>query len=80
MAITIDTHAAIRKLEAAGADPKLAEAIVATISHSDADLATKTDLEALKGHLTAGGYRLAFAVVAANTAIVFGLLKLLLPT
>ena len=51
-----------------------------TISHSDANLATKTDLEALEGHLTAGGYRLAFAVVAANTAIVFGLLKLLLPT
>jgi hypothetical protein len=43
MAITIDTHAAVRDLEAAGADPKLAEAIVATISRSDADLVTNAD-------------------------------------
>lgn len=45
-----------------------------------ADLATKTGLAALEGRLTAAGTRLAFAVAAANTAIVFGLLKLLLPT
>ena len=84
MAIAIDTHAAIRNLEAAGADPKLAEAIVATISRADGGFATKAALKAelatLEGRLTATGTRLAFAVVAANTAIVFGLLKLLLPT
>ena len=80
MAITIDTHAAVRDLEAAGADPKLAEAIVATISRSDADLATKADLAALEGRLTAAAYRLALAVVVANGAIMFGLLKLVLPT
>ena len=80
MAITIDTHAAVRDLEAAGADPKLAEAIVATISRSDADLATNADLAALEGRLTASAYRLAFAVVVANAAIMFGLLKLIVPT
>ena len=45
MAITIDTHAAIQNLEAAGADPKLAEAIVSQVS---TELATKADLVALR--------------------------------
>ena len=53
----------------------------------DAALDTKADLRAelatLEGRLTAAGFRLAFAVVAlvvaANTAIVFGLRKVLLP-
>ncbi len=80
MAITIDTHAAVRDLEAAGADFKLAEAIVATISRSDADLVIKADLAALEGSLTAAAYRLALAVVVANAAIMFGLLKPILPT
>ena len=80
MAITIDTHAAVRDLEAAGADPKLAEAIVATISRSDADLATNADLAALEGRLTASAYRLASAAVVANAAIMFGLLKPIVPT
>ena len=86
MAITIDTHEAIRNLEAAGADPKLAEAIVKTVSQADAQLATKADLAALEGRidslehrLTAAGYRLALGVVVANAAIVFGLLRLVLP-
>jgi len=70
-----DAHAALRRvLEAAGAAPKLAEAIGATVGHSDADLA------ALEGHLTASTYRLAFAVVVAHAAIMFGLLTLVLPT
>ena len=47
MTITIDTHAAIRELEAAGADAKLAEAIVATISRADAEVATKSHVEAV---------------------------------
>ena len=62
------------------ADPKLAEPIVATISRADAGFATRADLATLEGRLTAAGTRLALAVAAANTAIVFGLLKLLLPT
>ena len=48
MATTIDTHAAIRNLEAAGADPKLAEAIVNTVSQVSTELATKADLVALR--------------------------------
>ncbi len=86
MAITIHTHAAIQVLKAAGADPKLAEAIVKTVSQADAQLATKADVAAFEGridalghHLTAAGYRLAPGVVVANAAIMFGLLKLILP-
>jgi hypothetical protein len=41
---------------------------------------THADLAALEGRLTASAYRLAFAVVVANAAIMFGLLKLILPT
>lgn len=77
--ITIDTHAAIRNLQEAGADPKLAEAIVATVSRADTELATKSDLSALEGRLTTAGYRLAIGVVIANSVIVFGLLKLVMP-
>ena len=83
MAVTIDTHAAIQNLTAAGIKPEHAEAIVRTVSQADADLVTKADLKAelatLEGRLTAAGYRLAFAVVGANAVIVFGLLKVLLP-
>ena len=50
-AITIDTREALQKLEAAGADPKLAEAIVQTVSQADAQLATKADLAALEGRI-----------------------------
>ena len=53
MAITIDTHAAVRKIEAAGADPKLAEAIVKIVSQVGTELATKADLVALRADLRA---------------------------
>jgi len=68
MAITNDTSAANRALEAAGADSDLV---------TKADL--KTEFAALDGRMSAAGYRLAFGVVVANAAIVFGLLKFLLP-
>ena len=80
MATALDTDAAVRDLEAAGADPKLAEAIVATIGRSDPGPVTHADLAALEGRLTASVDRLAFAVVVANAAIMFGLVKLILPT
>ena len=38
---TLDTHATIKQLEAAGMDSRQAEAVVAAISRSDAELATK---------------------------------------
>lgn len=46
MTITIDTHAAIQELEAAGIKPEHAEAIVKTVSRTDSDLVTKADLKA----------------------------------
>ena len=86
MTVTIDTPAAIHDLKAAGADAKLAEAIVKTVSQADVQLATKADPAALEGRinsleyrLTAAGYRLVLGVVVANAVIVFGLLKLILP-
>ena len=46
MAITIDTHAAIQDLEAAGIKPEHAQAIVKAVSRADSDLVTKADLKA----------------------------------
>lgn len=43
---TIDTHATIKQLENAGMASRQAEAVVAAISRSDAELATKADLKA----------------------------------
>ena len=43
---TLDTHATIKQLEEAGMASRQAEAVVAAISRSDAELATKADLKA----------------------------------
>lgn len=43
-AYTIDTHETVRQLAAAGIPDNQAEAIVAALSRSDTELATKTDL------------------------------------
>lgn len=53
MTITIDTHAAVRNLEAAGADPKLAEAIVNTFAQSADELTRKAALTALRADMRA---------------------------
>lgn len=50
---TIDTHATIRELEDAGMDSRQAEVVVAAISRSDAELATKSDLKAVSAELKA---------------------------
>ena len=42
----IDTHAAVQDLEAGGADPKPAEAIVRTVRPPDDDLVTRAALRA----------------------------------
>ena len=47
MMVTTDTRAGVREIEAAGADAKLAEAIVVTISRADAEIATKSHVEAV---------------------------------
>jgi hypothetical protein len=52
-AITFDTHKLIRKLEAAGFDPKQAEAVADAFmeAQGEAELATKRDLERLEARL-----------------------------
>ena len=60
MATVLDTHQAVKDLEAAGADPALAEAFVRVVQRGGeadlAQLATKTDLRAevadLRGEMT----------------------------
>lgn len=69
MADTFDTLEAARELEAAGIERQQAEAIASTMRRAAAAdherLATKADL-----------YQVALAIVVANAAIPFGLLKL----
>ena len=50
---TLGTHATIRELEDAGMDSRQPEAVVASISRSDAELATKADLKAEIANLKA---------------------------
>ena len=42
----IDTHAAVRELEAAGMDTAQAEAVVRTIARTEVELSTKADIDA----------------------------------
>ena len=46
MNVTLDTHAAIKRLTATGINAEQAEAIVETVSRADTDLVTKADLKA----------------------------------
>ncbi len=70
-----DTHQAVKNLRGAGADEKLAEAMVTTIGSAITDqVATKTDIEHLKKDLT---NRLGFMLFAglAAMATILELLK-----
>ena len=50
--LAFDTHAAVKRLQGAGADEKLAEAVVATCgSMLNENVATKTDLVELRADL-----------------------------
>ena len=66
---SFDTHAAVNALRGAGIEEHQAEAIVNTVRDAAGadrtNLATKADL-----------YQVALALVVANAAITFGLLKL----
>ncbi len=79
MAYTIDTHAAIRDLTAAGLPAEQAEVIVATISRADdaqrANLATKADLADLRTDLVARIDRSDTAAQAAIADLEIRLLK-----
>ena len=45
---TLDTHATIKELEAAGMESRQAEVVVDVISRADAEVATKQDIALLK--------------------------------
>ena len=47
----IDTHAAVRELEAAGMDTAQAEAIVNTIAQADERIATNADIATLRSEM-----------------------------
>ena len=71
-----DTLKTARDLEAAGVDPRQAEAITTAMRNAVAEgVATKADIAGLETRLTKFGYALAFAVVAAQTALTVGLLR-----
>ena len=74
-AVTFDTLAAARKLEAAGIDRGHAEAIVAAIGHAGEEVATKGDLEPLATKTYV--IRVAVGIVLANTTLTVALVKLL---
>jgi len=63
---TLDTHATIKQLETAGMDSRQAEAVVAAISRSDAELATKQDLAVLKADIWRIGASIAGGAVLLN--------------
>ena len=63
---TLDTHATIKQLESAGMDTRQAEAVVAAISRSDAELATKQDLAVLKADIWRIGASIAGGAVLLN--------------
>ena len=47
MTTVFDTHAAVKRLQEAGADERLAEAVVATVNVAVGEPVTKADLEPL---------------------------------
>ncbi len=63
---TLDTHATIKQLENAGMDTRQAEAVVAAISRSDAELATKQDLAVLKADIWRIGASIAGGAILLN--------------
>ncbi|MYB01007.1 hypothetical protein F4X90_15235 [Candidatus Poribacteria bacterium] len=78
---TLDTHATIKQLEDAGMDSSQAEVVVAAISRSDAELATKADLKAeiaeLKTDMFKVAMGVAIAIILANATMTIALIRFL---
>ena len=87
-----DTLAAVRELEAAGVDPRHAEAIVSVQRRANEQFVTKADLAAavaelraefrtglaaLENRMLKAAYGLAFGVVLTNVTLTVALVKLL---
>ena len=73
MATALDTHAAIKRLTAAGISTTQAEAIVDTVSQADDQLGTKADLQAALASLE----RRLIGYLVAAVLIVLGAFKYL---
>ncbi len=73
--MAFDTHAAVKTLTAAGAQPELAEAVVAVAhnAHGEDDVVTRADLAAavagLDARMSAMETRLTWRIVGAVAAI-----------
>ena len=82
-ATAFDTLKATKALIAAGVDPRQAEAHAETLRDAvtegavtKADIAElKSDIAALETRMVKFGFGLAFTIVAANTALIVGLLR-----
>ena len=61
---TLDTHATIQELEAAGMDTRQAEVVVSAISRADAQVATKQDIALVQQDVAAVKLNLQQAVAA----------------
>jgi len=72
-----DTLAAARELEAAGIDPRHAEAIVAVHRHAGEPVATKADLAAAVTALENRMLKVGFGMMLTNVTLTVALVKLL---
>lgn len=77
---TIDTHAAIGKLENTGLSASQAKAIVGTIAESFSDtVATKADIAELKADMLKVALGIVVTVIFANAGLTFAIVRFLLP-
>ena len=75
--LAFDTHAAVKRLQDAGADERLAEAVVTTLGTAVSEhVATKTDIEKLEAQIEKLELRMTIKLYAA-VGIGAGLIKAL---
>ena len=75
-ATAFDTLKTARELEAAGVEPRQAEAITAAMRDAVTEgVATKADIAGLETRMVKFGFGLALGIVAMNTALIVGLLR-----
>ena len=80
MTVTLDTHAAIKRLTASGINTEQAEAIVDTVARSDAELVTTAHLRAEIAQLEQRLTLRIVAIVAIANGILFAVLRYLPPS